>query len=329
MINGKSISLSRRVIFVVYDQFELLDLSGPSSVFNAAAQLLKQPAYEIHILSSLGGLVSSCSSVEINSCAVDEFTLGACDSLFIVGGGREAVQNAAADHVLQTWLTKNLTRVERYGSICSGALVLAACGALNGKKATTHWADLAQLIENHHEIEVMQDALYVNDTNVWTSAGVTTGIDMALAIVGQDYSSSVMHEVARWLLVYVHRPGNQSQFSGLLRAQKSHAFCDVLVWLESNLHKPIRVSDMASQVAMTERTFYRKFIEEVGTTPSKFLENRRLFRAKQLLDGGRAIKLVSSEVGYSSELGFRKAFEAQHGLSPALYRRLHYKCTGE
>jgi transcriptional regulator GlxA family with amidase domain len=316
---------SRRILFVVFDQFELLDLSGPSSVFNAAHALLKQPVYSIHTLSSEGGLICSRTGIEINSQTFEGFNVRSSDSILIVGGGRRAISNVSIDPSLCAWLAINAPKAERVGSICSGALVLAANGLLDGKKATTHWADLDQLSQNYPFIDVEQDALYCEDGNIWTSAGVTTGIDMALAMVAKDHNRKVMQEIASWLVVYAHRPGHQSQFSELLAAQNHHLFSDIVVWLDRNLHKPIKVRDMAEKSAMTERTFYRRFTDEVGCTPSKFLENRRLFRAKQLLETGSVVKSVSTCVGYKSALGFRNAFEAKYGLSPALYKRMHCK----
>lgn len=203
--------------------------------------------------------------------------------------------------------------------------MLAENRLLDGKKATTHWADLEQLTRDYPLVDVQQDALYCVDDNTWTSAGVTTGIDMALAMVGKDQNRKVMQEVASWLVVYAHRPGHQSQFSELLAAQNHHMFSDIIVWLDSNLHKPIKVRDMAEKSVMTERTFYRKFTDEVGCTPAKFLENRRLFRAKQLLETGSIVKSISTNVGYKSALGFRNAFQAKYGLSPAMYKRMHCK----
>ena len=316
---------TRRILFVVFDQFELLDLSGPSSVFSAANTLIKQPIYSIFTLSSSGGLICSRAGIEVNSQTFKGFNVCSSDTILIVGGGEQAINQVSVDPKLNAWLTLNAPKAERVGSICSGALVLAANGLLNGKKATTHWTDLEQLNRDYPSIEVEQDALYCVDDNTWTSAGVTTGIDMALAMVGQDHDRKVMHEVASWLVVYAHRLGHQSQFSELLAAQNQHMFSDIVVWLDRNLHKPIKVRDMAEKSAMSERTFYRKFTDEVGCTPSKFLENRRLFRAKQLLETGSVVKSVSLNVGYKSVLGFRSAFEAKYGLSPALYKRMHCK----
>lgn len=317
--------VTRRILFVIFDQFELLDLSGPSSVFNAADRLLEQSVYSVHTLSSEGGLVSSRNGIEVSSQTFERFSVRSSDTILIVGGSNISIGKVVLDAKLHDWLTSNASRAERVGSICSGALVLAANGLLEGRKATTHWADLAQLSRDYPNVEVEQDALYCEDDNIWTSAGVTTGIDMALAMVGKDHNKKVIQEIANWLVVYVHRPGHQSQFSELLAAQNSHSFSDTVAWLDRNLHIPIKVADMAEKSAMTERTFYRRFTKEVGCTPSKFLENRRLLRAKQLLEAGSVVKSVSFSVGYKSALGFRNAFEAKYGLSPALYKRIHCK----
>ncbi|WP_293747039.1 DJ-1/PfpI family protein [uncultured Paraglaciecola sp.] len=316
---------TRRILFVIFDQFELLDLSGPSSVFTAAKTLVEQPIYSICTLSSGGGLIGSRSGIEVNSQAIEGFNVRSSDTILIVGGEKKAISQVSEKSNLSAWLALNSQKAERLGSICSGALVLAANDLLHGRKATTHWADLEQLSSDYPRVNVEQDALYCIDDNIWTSAGVTTGIDMALAMVGKDHDQKVMHKVASWLVVYAQRLGHQSQFSELLAAQNQHMFSDIVVWLDRNLHKPIKVRDMAEQSAMTERTFYRKFTDEVGCTPSKFLENRRLFRAKHLLETGSVVKSVSVNVGYKSILGFCSAFEAKYGLSPALYKRIHCK----
>lgn len=319
--------LGRRIAFVIFDQFELLDLSGPSAVFNAAQALSKRKEYQIHILSSRGGLICSRSGIEVNSQSLASFSVSCTDTILVVGGSRKSINQAKTDKELGAWLIANHLKAERVGSICSGALVLANLGFLKGRKATTHWADVRQMTENFPDVKVQPDALYCVDQNVWTSAGVTTGIDMALAMVSDDSRASVAQEIARWLVVYAHRPGHQSQFSELLNAQQSPLFSDIVVWLDANLHRAIKVVDMAEQCALSERTFYRKFTEEMGASPSKFLENRRLFRAKQLLETGSAVKSVLTKVGYKSELGLRKAFEAKYGISPAQHKRMHSMTT--
>lgn len=315
--------MPRRILFVIFDQFEMLDLSGPSSVFSAAQRFLKHPAYSVHTLSVTGGVVHCRAGIEVMTQSCEGFRVCPSDTILVVGGDNNAIAEISDHPSLHTWLTLNAPIAERFGSICSGALVLAANGLLDGRNATTHWADLALLARDYPAVNVQQDALYCIDDNLWTSAGVTTGIDMALAMLGSDHSSKIMREVASWLVVYAHRPGHQTQFSELLAAQNQDVFADIVVWLDANLHKQLRVQDMAEKSAMTERTFYRRFTDQVGCTPSKFLENRRLFRAKQLLETGSVVKSASTSVGYKSILGFSKAFEAKYGLSPALYKRLH------
>ncbi|MEP2653273.1 MAG: DJ-1/PfpI family protein [Paraglaciecola sp.] len=318
-------TVSRRVLFVIFEQFELLDLSGPSSVFNGAQGLLKSPSYKVLPVSSSGGLIKSRSGIEVNSQKLASITVSDHDTLIVVGGSRDAIKKVISDTLLQDWLINNKPKAERIGSICSGALVLAAFGFLDNKRATTHWADVAQMADEFPAVNVEPDALYCIDHNIWTSAGVTTGIDMALAMVGQDHHHKIMHEIAKWLVVYVHRPGHQSQFSELLAVQNNHKFSDVLLWLEDNLSKPIKVYDMAAKACLTERTFYRKFTDEIGTSPSKFLEKRRLNRAKLLLEQGEVVKVIHQKVGYQSELGFRKSFVAMFGVSPAMYKKMHCK----
>ncbi len=325
MNNASLETANRRVLFVIFEQFELLDLSGPSSVFNGAQGLLQKPSYQVLTVSSSGGLVKSRSGIEVNSQKLASIQVGRYDTLIVVGGSRGAIKKVTSDTLLQDWLLTNISRAERIGSVCSGALVLAAFGFLDNKRATTHWADVAQMADEFPAVNVEPDALYCVDNNIWTSAGVTTGIDMALAMVGQDHHNKVMHEIAKWLVVYVHRPGHQSQFSELLAVQNNHKFSDVLLWLENNLTKPIKVSDMAAQACLTERTFYRKFTNEIGTSPSKFLEKRRLNRAKLLLEQGEAVKAVHQKVGYQSELGFRNSFVAMYGVSPAMFKKMHCK----
>lgn len=320
-------SLKRRIIFIVFNQFELLDLSGPSSVFDAANQLAKDKIYESHLLSSSGGLIRSCCGIEVNTAEVVDFDVLCTDTILIVGGGRDAVDKASNDQKLKSWLLDCYKNAERIASVCSGSFILASFGLLNGICATTHWAELDRLQNKYPFIKAEQGALYTKDNNVWTSAGVTAGIDMSLAIVGHDHNPALIYDIARWLLVYVHRPGNQSQFSELLNTQRNEEFKGLVLWLDQNLSKQIRVSDMADYVSMTERTFYRKFIDSVGITPSKFLEIRRLFRGKYLLENGHAVKSVHLEVGYKSQLGFRLAFEEYYGMSPSKHKRMHGKLT--
>lgn len=314
---------SRRILFIIYDNFELLDLSGPSSVFNSANSLLQQKAYDVRVLSSTGGLIQSGATIAVQSEKIDTVNVCSKDTILIVGGDKNALECASSDLHLQRWLLEHSPNAGRLGSVCSGAFLLAQHGFLDGKNATTHWAGINKLKTIFPQVKVKNDALYCIDDRVWTSAGVTTGIDMTLNMVARDHNHSLTQDIAQWLVVYVQRPGNQSQFSSLAQAQTDDEFTHLILWLEENLQLSIKVSNMADRCAMSERTFYRKFTNKTGYTPSKFLEQRRLLKAKDLLTNGKAIKTVYPLLGYQSELGFCKAFKATYGLSPALFKRLH------
>lgn len=315
----------RNIVFVIYEQFELLDLSGPSSVFHMANKVAGKAVYTICAASCSGGEVESRSGINVSAEPLKDSQLSSTDTVLIVGGDPSAITTASRNPNLKQWLQSQSKRADRIGSICSGALILAAAGLLDDKKATTHWSDLRALKGDYPQIKVEQDALYTVDGNIWTSAGVTTGIDMALAMVARDLGNAIMRDVAKWLVLYVHRPGNQSQYSQLTDAQAKldTALADVVPWLDEHMHLPIKVSDMADRCAMSERSFHRKFVESLGTTPAKFLATRRLYHAKHLIESGVALKTVVNKVGYQSELGFRSAFEALYGISPATYKRMH------
>ncbi|CAM2005375.1 GlxA family transcriptional regulator [Acanthopleuribacter pedis] len=315
----------RRILFVIYPGFEILDMSGPASVFANTNDRIEQSGYEIVAVSVDGGLVTSGAGLGVQAVAFAQITLRADDTLLVVGGDREPLVAAARDWRLLARLIESVPVVARFGSICSGAFILAEAGLLDGRRVTTHWLGLAEMLRRHPRVQTETEALYVADGNLWTSAGVTTGIDMALAMVAEDHGPAAMGRVARALVVYAHRPGNQSQFSTLLADQLSagHPFAALPPWLAANLHRPLRVEDMAVEMGMSERSFYRRFTAAFGLTPSKYLEKIRLARAKTLLEQQMGIKAVAEAVGFKSEAAFRGAFSKSFGLSPSMHQRLH------
>lgn len=317
----------RRVIFVVYEGFELLDLAGPSGVFSSVNDAVRPGAYEICLVSAAGGPVKTGHGLVMQTEAARDVRVSKNDTVLIVGAGEEALVQASRNEALLTFMKQSVGRAERVGSICSGTFLLGFAGLLDGKRVATHWAGCRQLAELFPGTDVVPDALYVNDGQLWTSAGVTTGIDMALAVVELDHGRNVMGQVAKLLIVYAHRPGNQSQFSALLDAQTktADAFSDLIEWLNTRLDASIKVSDMANHMGMSERTFHRKFIEQVHQTPSKFLEHLRLEKAKLLIEAGEPIKAIAPSVGFKSEAGFRSAFEARFGLAPSVHRKMHHR----
>ncbi|MEL6195790.1 MAG: DJ-1/PfpI family protein [Myxococcota bacterium] len=314
---------SRRIFFTVYDGFELLDMSGPAAVFSTANRMADTEAYRVELVSIGGGPVSSSSGVTVETKACRDVRPGCLSTILVMGSDERELRHAVEDGSIGKWLIRMSPRVERLGSVCTGSFILASAGLLASRTATTHWAASKALSTLFSDIALREDALYVVDGRVWTSAGVSTGIDMALAMVHADLGQSMMRDVAKRLVVYAHRPGNQSQFSALLEAQSmAPAFSDLISWLDANLHREIKVADMARQASMSERTFARRFTADTQVSPAKFLEGLRLHRGKVLIERGVPPKQVAFKVGYGSLQGFRSAFEDAFGVTPAHHARM-------
>lgn len=316
---------------LVYEGFELLDLAGPSSVFTNAASVLRRKhqqgsdAYRTLILSSRGGTIQAQDGVQVASRAISKFRIGRYDTVLVVGGEQECVKHAAQDACVLKFLARASERAERVASVCTGALILAASGVTRGKTVTTHWNCVDSLASQFSDVTVCNDSLYVNDGSIWTSAGVSTGIDMSLAMVELDHGRSVMGQVAQVLVLHSRRPGYQTQFSPILRAQTSVSdkFDDLTRWLQERLAQPIRIDDMAEKMAMSKRTFCRHFSKSTGYTPADFLLRLRMDHARDLLEAGDPVKSVAVDVGFSSESGFRRAFEALFGVAPSAHQSAH------
>lgn len=315
----------RRIAFVLHDGFEILDMAGPAGVFGTVNGVLGREAYACLYLAAAPGEVRSSVGAAVTAGALSGFAGERTDTLLVVGSDTPWLRDTLGDDGFVETLARAAGEVGRLASVCTGAFLLARAGLLDRRSVTTHWAARRRLATRYPEVRVEDDALYVVDGRCWTSAGVTTGIDLALAMVREDHGASVMREAARRLVVYSHRPGRQSQFSPLLEAQTASGagFSDLLAWLETRLDTPVGVPEMARRCAMSERTFHRKFTAAIGSTPAKFLEGLRLTRARDLIEDGLAVKRAARAVGFRSEGGFRAAFEARFGLSPSMHRLMH------
>jgi transcriptional regulator GlxA family with amidase domain len=216
-------------------------------------------------------------------------------------------------------------KAQRFGSVCSGGFILATLGLLDGHRVASHWDASAPLAEAFPSVTVDPEALYVIDGRLWTSAGVTTGIDMALAMVAHDLDAMIAGQVAKRLVLYARRPGYQSQFSPLLNAQaKSDGpFAELIGWIQANLDAPLDVPALAARTGLTERTFHRKFVAATGDTPARFVESARLEAARMLLSRGLSLKSVAVEVGLFPPARFAKSFERRFGVAPRLFRDMH------
>ena len=318
-----------RVVFIVYPGFELLDVSGPASVFNGANRALRQQGgrafYEIVIASAPGGAVDSSSGVALETRPIAGLRAAGAQTVLIVGAEREQLLPAMGDPALRKALPALAAKAERFGSVCTGGFVLAALGMLDGRRVATHWDSTKPLSETFPGITVDPDALYVVDGRLWTSAGVTTGIDMALAMVAHDLDAGIAGEVAKRLVLYARRPGYQSQFSPVLRAQVKgdSPFAELIGWIQSNLDAPLDVPSLAERAGLTDRTFHRKFLAATGETPGHFVETARLDAARMLLSRGLSLKSVAAQVGLFPPARLTEAFERRFGVAPRLFREMH------
>jgi transcriptional regulator GlxA family with amidase domain len=236
-----------------------------------------------------------------------------------------------ANQKLLAWLRTMGRHTKRIGSICTGAFLLAEAGLLNNRRATTHWREVARLAQTYQTVTVEPDAIYVKDGHVYTSAGITAGMDLALALVEEDLGRDVALAVARMLVLFLKRPGGQSQFSTQLQAQavEGQRLADLLSWLTHHHHTPLTVEDMASRAGMSPRTFARVFVSETGDTPALYLEKLRLEHAVRLLETtGTSLDITAQECGFTGREQLRRAFQRHKGITPQDYqKRFQTTCT--
>jgi transcriptional regulator GlxA family with amidase domain len=315
---------SRIVALVAYDDFQLLDVTGPATVFSAANFGRRRKAYEVVVLSPRGGMVGSNGGVTLATQAFAKFGARPIDTLLIAGAEETALRAVIALPAVRQALPKLVAKTRRFGSVCSGTFVLAALGLLKGRKVATHWEACAALAARYPDLTVDPAALYVVDGRIWTSAGVTTGIDMALAMVEEDCGAEIANGIARRLVLYARRPGYQSQFSPLLDAQikAESRFAELIQWMQDNLDQPLDVPALAERAGVTERSFYRRFSAAVGTPPAQFVEKVRLEAARTLIADDISLKAVAAKVGLTP-IRLNRAFARHFGIAPRLFRDMH------
>jgi transcriptional regulator GlxA family with amidase domain len=311
---------AHRLFILAYEGCQLLDVTGPAAVFGAANDAAGRTVYDLRIVSPDGGAVASNSGI-----AVQSRKIGGQPDTLLVAGGSQGLPAVTARADVRRWLQRVAPRARRYGSVCTGAFVLAAAGLLDGKRVATHWASCAKLAERFAALSVDADALYVVDGKVWTSAGITTGIDMALALVETDLGAATANLIARHFVLYARRPGYQSQFSPLLQAQTvaEAPFAELVEWMQAHLDGPLDVPTLARRAGLTERSFYRKFTEATGKTPAQFVERLRLEAARTLLSRDLPLKAIAGRVGFGSSARLGAACERRFGMAPSLFREMH------
>lgn len=316
---------AHRIALITFDGIQILDVTGPASVFAAANDALGRTHYDVRIVSEKGGLISSNSAITINSNTMDGFAPDFFDTLLVTGGDEEATRALATNRAVAGWMRKSSEKAQRYGSVCTGAFALASYGLVDGKRVATHWSGCSELARLFPQVEVDTNALFVEDGRVWTSAGVTTGIDMCLEIVSRDLGADVANNIAERLVLYAKRPGYQSQFSPVLRAQTraDAPFAKLIQWMKENLTEVLDVPRLAAWVAMSERNFHRKFTSALGETPAHFVETLRLDEVRILLATRSSLKEIAGKTGYTTAAQLSKAFERRFGMTPLLFREMH------
>jgi transcriptional regulator GlxA family with amidase domain len=309
----------RRVLIVVFPGVQPIDAIGPAEVFRTAGRLAEAD-YEVSLVATNPGTVSS-TTVRLG---VDR-TLAGCrgpiDTLIVAGGVGSL--RACEDRRLVSWLREAAKRSRRVCSVCTGAFVLGAAGLLDGRNVTTHWASCDLLAEQYPSATVEADQIYVQDGDLWTSAGVTAGMDLALALVEEDLGRAIALEVARWLVVFVKRPGGQSQFSAQLAAQTAdrEPLRELQDWIAGNLRADLSVPALAARAHMSERNFARAFRKELGMTPAAYVETARVEAARIALESGDAhVDAVAQSTGFGTVETMRRAFHRRLGVGPSDYR---------
>ena len=313
-----------RVVLLAYDQMNLLDLSGPLQALATAGRSNRNggpPLYATTVLSVDGGLITTGCGLPIMTAALASLDGVAIDTLIAPGGCAGETYDAPA--ALAQWIAARAPSVRRVASVCTGAFLLAAAGLLEGRRAATHWDWAERLRIRHPGIEVDADRIFVQDGRVWTSAGVSAGIDLTLALIEDDYGHAVAIETARQLVMFVKRSGGQSQFSVPLASQTrgDARFTDLHAWMAANLAADLRVEQLAERAGMTPRTFARVYAETVGRTPARAVAEMRLEAAcRALEETGLPLKRVAAVSGYTDEQRLRRAFVRQLGVGPCEYR---------
>lgn len=305
--------------FFIFPTFQLLDLAGPLSAFEIAQRYHGAANYHLKVVSLEGGNITSSSGMAVESEALGKRDY---DTLFIIGS--DTMDTVCSCAKTRSALIASARKTRRVVSICTGAFLLAETGLLAGRKVTTHWRFATQLKRKHPSLLIEPDRIFIRDGSFWTSAGITAGIDLSLALIGEDFGEAVSKKVAQDLVVFHRRPGGQSQYSTLLEtSSESDRISSALAYARENLGKALSVDDLAEQVSLSPRQFARVFKRETGTTPAKAIESLRVEAARIRVEANfsESLEEISDSVGFKDLERMRRAFQRNLGQSPQSLRR--------
>lgn len=313
---------ANNVVLVAFEGVEAIDVAGPLSVFSKAERL-RPGTYSLHVASPAGGTVGSNSAVHFAGTRSLHHLPAAIDTLIVAGGDEQGVREAILEQGVGRWIAQVAPGARRVASVCTGAFALAAAGLLDGRRATTHWRACDLLQATRPQVRVQRERIYVRDGSVWTSAGVTTGIELALALVEDDLGHEVSMNIARTLALPMLRGGHEAQLSPMLQAQAeaSHRLRELVSWIRTHLQEDLSVDALAGRVGMSPRHFARAFATEIGCTPARFVERSRVAAAAQLLSRTRwTQERIANRSGFRSLDALQSAFSRQHGVTPQAWR---------
>ncbi len=322
---------AREVVILTYEGANLLDVAGPAQVFATAARPRDGggAAYRVSVVARPGGPTLTSTGIAIVALPLADLPPAAIDTLIVAGG--PGVQASRRDPETLAWLGAQAARARRVCSVCTGAFLLAATGLLDGRRATTHWRFAQALQARFPKVKVEAEPIYVQDGALWSSAGVSAGIDLALALVEADLGHAAALEVARDLVVFLKRPGTQAQFSAALAGQVigDGRFGELHAWIAANLEQDLRVERLAERLAMSPRNFARAFASATGSTPAKAVEAARIEAARRLLEETpRPVGWVARRCGFGDDERMRRSFIRRIGVAPSDYRARFHSARG-
>lgn len=310
----------RRIVFAVFPDFQILDLTGPHEVFRQAGRLTGGVVLET--VAAAPGPVPSSGGLAVSPTLTIDEDVAPVDTLVAVGGG--GIHRACEDGRFVDWFARTAHRARRTASVCSGAFLLGAAGLLDGRRAVTHWSRCDQLAERYPQVTVDPDPIFVRDGDVWTSAGITAGMDLALAMTEDDHGPEISRAIARQMVMFVQRPGGQAQFSVQLAAQRPERdpLRDILDWIADQPDCDLGVPALAARAAMSERNFTRVFRAETGHTPAAYVESARIEAARRLLETTSAtLESVAHACGFGTVETLHRSFKRTLQVTPGEYRR--------
>jgi transcriptional regulator GlxA family with amidase domain len=307
--------MQRTVAIVIHPGFQLLDAAGPTTAFEIAERF-RPGSYGLMLLAPCGGPVESSSGLRLSAEPLSETSF---DTVVVSGG--EIIRSVSAAQQIVAWLRR--MRARRIASVCSGAYLLAEAGLLDGRRATTHWGSTDDFSRRYPKVKLDAERIFIRDGDVWTSAGISAGIDLTLALIEDDLGPGVARRTAQQLVVHQRRPGGQSQFSALLElGGRTGRFVELIEWMRAHLAEPLTIERLADRAAMSPRNFARAFAAETGTTPAKAVERLRLEIARTAAETSHApFERIAEDVGFGDPGRMRRAFIRTFGQPPQALRR--------